>query len=133
MAYNTAISTLMILLNTYEKETSITKKDYQVLLTLLNPFAPHITEELNEKLGCSPICDSVWPSYDEAKTIETEKVVGVQINGKLRCEMKVCEEDTLDTVKEKIKSLETVQKYLEGKEIVKVIYVPLRIVNIIIK
>ena len=133
MAYNTAISTLMILLNTYEKETSITKKDYQVLLTLLNPFAPHITEELNEKLGCSPICDSVWPSYDEAKTIETEKVVGVQINGKLRCEMKVCEEDTLDTVKEKIKSLETVQKYLEGKEIVKIIYVPLRIVNIIIK
>ena len=133
MAYNTAISTLMILLNTYEKEASITKKDYQVLLTLLNPFAPHITEELNEKLGYTPLCDSTWPSYDEAKTVETEKIVGVQINGKLRCEMKVCEEDTLDTIKEKINSLEIVQKYLEGKEIVKVIYVPLRIVNIIIK
>ncbi len=133
MAYNTAISTLMILLNTYEKEASITKKDYQVLLTLLNPFAPHITEELNEKLGYNPICDSVWPRFDEAKTVETEKIVGVQINGKLRCEMKVCEEDTLHTIKEKINSLEIVQKYLEGKEIVKVIYVPLRIVNIIIK
>ena len=64
IAYNTAVSTLMILLNKYEECEHITKKDYTLLLTLLNPMAPHITEELNESLGQSPICEGTWPEYD---------------------------------------------------------------------
>ena len=69
--YNTVVSTLMILLNKMEELPSITTADYRLLLTLLNPMAPHITEELNESLGFEPICNSTWPSYDEEKTILT--------------------------------------------------------------
>ena len=79
LGYNTAVSTLMILANKYEEKEEITKKDYQVLLTLLNPIAPHITEELNEMLGYKPLCESTWPVYDEEKTIDNEITIGVQI------------------------------------------------------
>ena len=72
MGYNTAVSTLMILLNAMEDEKSITKKDYETLLILLNPMAPHITEELNEMLENKPICLGKWPKYDEPKTIDEE-------------------------------------------------------------
>ena len=76
MQYNTAIAALMILLNNYEKLNSITKKDYRTLLQLLNPFAPHITEELNESLGFKPICEDSWPIYDEEKISFKEKEIG---------------------------------------------------------
>lgn len=69
MAYNTAVSTLMILVNAYDEKETITKGDYRVLLDLLNPIAPHITEELNESLGYTPICDRAWPTYDEEKLL----------------------------------------------------------------
>lgn len=133
MQYNTAVSTLMILLNNMEKEESITKKDYQTLLILLNPLAPHITEELNEYLGFSPICDGVWPDYDEAKTIDNEKEIGVQVNGKLRASIKVNVNESEDETKEKALNNENVLKHISGKEIVKVIVIPGKIVNIVIK
>ena len=134
MKYNTAISALMIMLNEYEKYDSISRDDYKVLLTLLNPTAPHITEELNEKykLG-SPICESNWPEYDEEKIVDDSITIGVQVNGKLRGTIVIAsnasKEDVLKTAKEN----ENVKKYLENLEIVKEIVVPNKIVNFVVK
>ena len=133
LGYNTAVSTLMILANKYDEETSITKKDYQVLLTLLNPIAPHITEELNEALGFSPICESSWPTYDEAKTIDSNITVGVQVNGKLRGEINITSDDTEEEIKAKALASENVKKHMEGKELVKVIVIKGKIVSIVVK
>lgn len=133
MAYNTAVSSLMILLNTYDEQEKITKADYHVLLTLLNPIAPHITEELNESLGYEMICKSPWPTYDEEKTKDSELVIGVQINGKLRDEIKIEVDEDKEKVLEKALSQEKIQKYIEGKEIIKTIVVPNKIVNIVVK
>ena len=133
IAYNTAVSTLMILLNKYEECESITKKDYILLLKLLNPIAPHITEELNESLGEKPICESSWPEYDEAKTVLEEKEIGVQVNGKLRGSINVHVNDSDDVIKEKALSNENVIRHIDGKEIVKIIVIKGRIVNIVVK
>ena len=133
LGYNTAVSTLMILANKYDEETSITKKDYQVLLTLLNPIAPHITEELNEALGFSPICESSWPTYDEAKTIDSNITIGVQVNGKLRGEINITSDDTEEEIKAKALASENVKKHMEGKELVKVIVIKGKIVSIVVK
>ena len=133
IAYNTAVSTLMILLNKYEECESITKKDYILLLKLLNPIAPHITEELNESLGEKPICESSWPEYDEAKTVLEEKKIGVQVNGKLRGSINVHVNDSDDVIKEKALSNENVIRHIDGKEIVKIIVIKGRIVIFIEK
>ncbi len=133
LGYNTAVSTLMILANKYDELDHITKKDYQVLLTLLNPIAPHITEELNESLGFTPICESSWPEYDEAKTIDEEVTIGIQVNGKLRGEITITKDDSEEEIRNKALANENVLKHIEGKEIVKVIVVKGKIVNIVIK
>ncbi len=133
LSYNTAISTLMILANAYQDHNEITKDDYHVLLTLLNPYAPHITEELNEQIGYQPICESSWPEYDEEKTIDDKITIGVQVNGKLRGEVLVNTNEEESSVKEKVLNIENIKKYLDGKDIVKFIYIPNKIVNIIIK
>ena len=133
IAYNTAVSTLMILLNKYEECEHITKKDYTLLLTLLNPMAPHITEELNESFGQKPICEGTWPEYDEAKTILNEKEIGVQVNGKLRGSIVVNIDDSEDVIKDKALNNDNVKRHIEGLEIVKVIVIKGRIVNIVVK
>ena len=133
LGFNTAISTLMILANAYDKEKEITKEDYHLLLMLLYPYAPHITEELNEMIGYKPLCQDKWPTYDESKTVDTTKTIGVQINGKLRGEVTIDVNDDEEKVKKQVLALENIEKYLENKTIVKFIYVPNRIVNIIIK
>ena len=133
MAYNTAISALMILTNTYDEALSITKRDYKLLLTLLNPVAPHITEELNQQLGYSPICEDVWPVYDLDKTIEKEKEIAVQVNGKVRATIRINIDEDEDSIKEKALIEENVQKHIDGKDIVKVIVIKGRIVNIVVK
>ncbi|MBD8923333.1 leucine--tRNA ligase [bacterium] len=131
--YNTAVSTIMILLNKMETLQNVTVQDYKVLLTLLNPIAPHITEELNESLGFSPICEGSWPVYDEEKTILQEKEIGVQVNGKLRASIMVSIDDSEDIMKEKAMNCENVKRHLEGKEIVKTIVIKGKIVNIVVK
>ena len=133
MGYNTAISSLMILTNAYDDLDSITKDDYKLLLTLLNPIAPHITEELNEQIGFSPICESEWPKYDEEKTIESTKEIAVQVNGKVRATIEISIEDDEQTIKEKAMECENVLKHIEGKEVVKVIVIKGKIVNIVVK
>ena len=133
MGYNTVISSLMILANAYDELDSITKEDYRLLLTLLNPIAPHITEELNEMVGFKPICESEWPEYDEEKTIENTKEIAVQVNGKVRGTIKISIEDNEETIKSAAMECENVQKHIEGKEIVKVIVIKGKIVNIVVK
>lgn len=133
MGYNTYISSLMILTNEYDSKDSITKEDYKLLLTLLNPAAPHVTEELNEMLGFKPICESSWPSYDEEKLIEKTFDIAVQVNGKLRGTITINIDDTEDIIKEKALSNENVKRHIEGKEIVKVIVIKNKIVNIVVK
>lgn len=133
MAYNTAVSTLMILLNTYDKKDTITKGDYRVLLDLLNPIAPHITEELNESLGYGPIYDREWPIYDESKVQEEEKEIAIQVNGKVRDTIKVNINTPKEDLEKEALSRENIKKWIEGKEIIKVIVIPGRIINIVIK
>ena len=133
LKYNTAISELMKLVNEYYAVESISKDDYTVLLTLLYPFAPHITEELNEMIGNSPICKSSWPKYDEAKTIDETKEIAVQVNGKVRGTITINVNENEDTIKEKALNEENVKRHTEGKEIVKVIVIKGKIVNIVVK
>ena len=133
MRYNTAVSSLMILTNAYDEKETITKEDYHLLLTLLNPIAPHITEELNEMLGYKPICESIWPKYDEEKTIDKTKEIGVQVNGKLRSSIKINSDDSKETIESIALNDEKIKKNILDKEIVKVIVVPNKIVNIVVK
>ena len=133
MKFNTGIAELMKLVNTYNDKESITKKDYSTLLTLLYPAAPHITEELNELVGNKPIYKSSWPMYDENKLVEEEKEIAVQVNGKVRATIKVNIKDTEDAIRTKALSEENVIKHTEGKEIVKVIVIQGKIVNVVVK
>ena len=135
LKYNTAVSSLMIMLNEYEKfEDGITKDDYRLLLVLLNPIAPHVTEELNEKYNLGDtICNSSWPKYDETKTMDDTFNVAVQVNGKLRGTIEVTSDTTKEEMESMAKNLENVKNFTEGHEIVKVIVVPKKIVNIVIR
>ena len=131
MAYNTAVSSLMILANSLDEMPGITKDDYHLLLTLLNPIAPHITEELNQSLGFNPICESKWPEYDEAKTIDSEIELPIQINGRVKGTVKVALNSDEETVKNA--AHKEIAELLEGKNIVKEIYVKNKIFNIVVK
>ncbi len=134
MKFNTAVSTLMILLNEMEKQDTITKKEYRTLCLLLNPIAPHITEELNAvyEMG-KPLCESTWPVWDEAKTVEEEKEIAVQVNGKVRSTIRVNLNDDEETIKEKALQEENVIHHIADKEIVKVIVIKGKIINIVVK
>ena len=134
MKFNTAIAELMKLVNTYEKCESITESEFEVLIKLLYPFAPHMTEELNESiLHKESLVYSSWPKYDEAKTIDSEYQIGVQVNGKLRATITVSEDDSEEDIKNKALNEENIQKYTNDKEIIKFIVVPRRIVSIVTK
>ena len=134
LKYNTAVSALMILLNELDSYETITKDEYRLLLTLLNPIAPHITEELNEYYALGDtICKSSWPVADKSKLVENETTIGVQVNGKVRGTITVLADETEDEIKEKALNEENVKKHIEGKEIVKVIVIKGRIVNIVVK
>ena len=134
MKYNTAVSALMILLNDLETYDSITKDDLRVLVHLLNPIAPHITEEINEvsALG-KPLAESTWPNYDESKTLEANFELVLQVNGKVRGKIDVSSDISKEEMEKLALESENVQKYTEGKEIVKVIVVPKKLVNIVVK
>ena len=134
MKFNTAVSALMILLNKFEEQEEITKDDYRTFLILLNPIAPHITEELNEKYALGEaICKSSWPKYDIAKTVDQEKEIAVQVNGKVRATITINIDEDEESIKEKALNAENVKNHTSGKEIVKVIIIKGKIVNIVVK
>ena len=132
--YNTAVSALMILLNELEKLESVSKKDYRTFLLLLNPIAPHITEELNEvyKLG-DKFCESNWIEYDQGKLENETYTMVVQVNGKVRGKIEINSNTSEEEMKEKAMTIENVKTFTSGKEIVKVIVIPKKLVNIVIK
>ena len=132
LKYNTAIAAMMALINDFYKKNSVTKGEYKTLITLLNPVAPHITEELWQIIGGEGrVYATAWPEYDEAKTVESTVEIAVQINGKTRATMMIGKDDAKDDVIAKAK--ENIADKLEGKNIIKEIYVPGRIVNIVAK
>ena len=131
LKFNTAIAAMMSLLNEFYKKNEINKAEYKTLITLLNPVAPHITEELWEtKNYGGRLYQATWPEYDEAKTIESTVEIAVQINGKTKVTLNIGKEDPKDEVIAKAK--EALGDKLTGT-IVKEIYVPGRIVNIVAK
>ncbi len=131
--FNTAISSLMILVNAMEKEKEILVADYQQLIILLAPFAPHIAEELNEKLGNKEsIFLSEWPKYDPELAKDEEVEMVVQVNGKVRDRLIVAADVTEDEIKETALESEKIKAFTEGKEIKKIIFVPGKLINIVI-
>ncbi|PID87314.1 hypothetical protein CSB07_02105 [Candidatus Gracilibacteria bacterium] len=166
--FNTAIAALMILVNNgLPKEESMQKEWKSVFIRLLHPFAPHIAEELNERLSedrerlsednnqkisedkkvsseiignkssdnpsISSVYHSPWPKYDEKMVVDNEVTIGVQVMGKVRGEVKISKTEEKDSALEKAKSEENVAKFLNGKTIVKEIYVPGKIINFVVK
>lgn len=131
LKYNTAIAAMMSLINDFYKKNSVTKGEFKTLITLLNPVAPHITEELWEVMGFDGrLYQTEWPTYDEAKTVETTVEIAVQINGKTKATITIGKDDAKDDVIAKAK--EALGDRLNG-DIIKEIYVPGRIVNIVQK
>lgn len=133
MGYNTYISKLMILTNAYEEKATITKEDYRLLLILLNPVAPHITEELNEKMGYDLISNATWPVCDESKLVEDTKEIAVQVNGKVRATINISVDEDEESIKNKALECENVKKHLEGLEIIKIMVIKNKIVTIVAK
>ncbi len=134
MNYNTAVSSLMILSNEFDKCENISKKDYEILLILLNPIAPHVTEELFESLGNNKIIAELsWPTYDENKTVDDNLEIGVQINGKLRGTITISKDASKEDILKIAYENENVKKYTDNMNIVKEIVVPGKIVNIVVK
>ena len=131
LKYNTAIAAMMALINDFYKKNSITKDEFKTFITLLNPVAPHITEELWEIAGFEGrVYQTTWPEYDEAKTVESTVEIALQINGKIRGTLVIAKDADKDDVIAKAK--EELADKLTGT-IVKEIYVPGRIVNIVQK
>ena len=125
---------MMIFINAVYKENVFPREYALNFLKLLNPIAPHITEELWEKLGNdNVIANEIWPSYDEEKTINKTLEIGVQVNGKLRGTINVEKDASKEVLENLALNEENVIKHIEGKTIVKVIVVPNRIVNIVVK
>ena len=132
MNFNTAISQMMIFINSVSKEDILPKEYAEGFLKLLNPIAPHITEELWRVLGHNDsIAYEPWPTYDEAKTIDDEKEIPVQVNGKLKTTVIITLDEDESSVKEKVHL--ALEGKIDGKSIVKEIYVKNKIYNVVVK
>ena len=133
MKFNTAIASMMTLLNTIYEKGSINRAEYGALLRILNPFAPHMTEEIYQNVFGKVLSEQSWPTYDDALCVEKTVEMAVQINGKLRGRIRVPTDADAASVLEAAKADETVGAALAGKTVVKEIVVPNKIVNIVAK
>lgn len=133
LKFNTAIAALMSLVNEFYGQGSITKKDYETLLILLNPVAPHITEEQFHEVIGGYLNEAKWPTYEEDMLVDDEVEIPVQFNGKVRFKVVVPKEATEEEVFAKAEATEDFKNWLEDKKIVKKIYVKGKILNIVIK
>ncbi len=132
MKFNTCISTLMTMVNEFYKLKKINTYEFKTLLTLLNPFAPHITEELNQLLGFNTdIATYSWPTYEEDKTLADEITLPIQFNGKLKTTIQIIPDEDESKIKQKVH--DAIDAKLDGKTIVKEIYVKNKIYNIVVK
>ena len=134
MKFNTAIASMMSLVNDFYKKGSVTKAEYKTLLTLLNPVAPHMTEELWETFGNGNLLSlEPWPEFDEAKTVDDEIEIVVQINGKIRDKMMMPSGLGKDETEKQAMESEKIKALIEGKNVIKVIAIPGKLVNIVVK
>lgn len=134
MKFNTAIAAMMTLLNEIYNVGSITKKEFRDLLIILNPFAPHVTEELYQMIGCEGVLDEQeWVTYDEALCKDETIEIVCQINGKVKSKLTIPTDAAKDDVIALAKADEAIVKATEGKNIVKEIYVPNKLVNLVVK
>ncbi|NLY45332.1 MAG: leucine--tRNA ligase [Tissierella sp.] len=134
LKFNTAIATLMSLSNEFNDCGSVTKKDLATFLILLNPVAPHITEEIWQEIGLEGFLhDTTWPKYDEAKTKDQVIQMPIQVNGKVRGTIEINVDDTQDKIKEKALQDENIMRFIEEKSIIKEIFVPGKIYNIVVR
>lgn len=134
MKFNTAIAAMMTLLNEIYNVGSITKKEFRDLLIILNPFAPHVTEELYQLIGCEGVLDEQeWVTYDEALCKDDTIEIVCQINGKVKSKLTIPTDAAKDDVIALAKADEAIVKATEGKNIVKEIYVPNKLVNLVVK
>ena len=133
MKFNTAIAALMTLTNQFY-DKGVNRAEFQTLLQLLSPFAPHIADELWEKFGFAGMaCTSTWPTYDESKTVASEVTIAVQVGGKLKATVTVPMNSDQEAVLDVVKAEPKIAKLMEGKTLVKVIHVPNKLMNLILK
>lgn len=133
--FNTAIATLMALINDISNVKSINKEELRIFSILLNPFAPHVTEEVYEacKLGNGIIAEAEWPKYDESKCVDESVEIVVQVNGKIKTKLNIPVDADKNTVLELAKNDENVRKAIDGMNIIKEIVVPKKLVNLVVK
>ena len=133
--FNTAIATLMALINYISNVKSINKEELRIFSILLNPFAPHVTEEVYEacKLGNGILAEAEWPEYDESKCVDESVEIVVQVNGKIKAKLNIPVDADKDAVLDLAKNDENVKKAIDGMKIIKEIVVPKKLVNLVVK
>ena len=133
--FNTAIATLMALINDISNVKSINKEELRIFSILLNPFAPHVTEEVYEacKLGNGILAEADWPEYDESKCVDESVEIVVQVNGKIKAKLNIPVDADKDAVLDLAKNDENVKKAIDGMKIIKEIVVPKKLVNLVVK
>lgn len=133
--FNTAIATLMALINDISNVKSINKEELRIFSILLNPFAPHVTEEVYEacKLGNGILAEAEWPEYDESKCVDESVEIVVQVNGKIKAKLNIPVDADKDAVLDLAKNDENVKKAIDGMNIIKEIVVPKKLVNLVVK
>jgi leucine--tRNA ligase len=133
--FNTAIATLMALINDISNVKSINKEELRIFSILLNPFAPHVTEEVYEacKLGNGILAEAEWPEYDESKCVDESVEIVVQVNGKIKAKLNIPVDADKDAVLDLAKDDENVKKTIDGMKIIKEIVVPKKLVNLVVK
>ena len=133
MKYNTAIAAMMTLVNAFYSKGSITRGELSVLIRLLNPVAPHITEEINALNGCvsGELLHASWPKYDESKLVQSTVEIAMQMNGKVRGRLNVPADLTREAAQEYFMALPEIQALIDGKTVRKLVYVPGRLVNLV--
>ena len=133
--FNTAIATLMALINDISNVKSINKEELRIFSILLNPFAPHVTEEVYEacKLGNGILAEAEWPEYDESKCVDESVEIVVQVNGKIKAKLNIPVDADKDAVLDLAKNDENVKKAIDGMKIIKEIVVPKKLVNLVVK
>ena len=133
--FNTAIATLMALINDISNVKSINKEELRIFSILLNPFAPHVTEEVYEacKLGNGILAEAEWPEYDESKCVDESVEIVVQVNGKIKAKLNIPVDADKDAVLDLAKNDENVKKAINGMKVIKEIVVPKKLVNLVVK
>ena len=134
MKYNTAIASMMTLVNAFYAKGSITRGELSILIRLLNPVAPHMTEELNRLNSCVPgeLLHAQWPQVDESKLVKSTVEIAMQVNGKVRGKLNVPAELTRDGANDYFLALPEIQALVDGKTVKKLVYVPGRLVNLVV-